>query len=433
MKYTPGKLSVQLHIEKRSLQQWMAILVFVLPFTFGLLTQLLRIPEIIRFSLEFILLCFCILCVKNRYIRISKSIRPLVYVVVIYVLYSLIAYMFNFQSIFYYIWGCRGTFTFYLGFFAFVAYISEEDAKKCLRFLDIVFWINFFISLIQFYVYGIRQDFLGGIFGTSGSTNAYTLVFLCIVVSKTLLSTFNGEEKNLTCVLKCVAALVLAAMAEMKFFYVAFIIILIMATILTKFSVRKLWLIIFSIVGIALGSLFLTSLFGFEGFMTWESIVDYATKENYSSTRDLNRFSAIFTLSKTILTQPYQRLFGLGLGNCDTSDVGLFHSVFHQNHSYLHYEWFASVMVFLETGIIGLVVFLSFFVICFVFAYKQFKADNTNKLFNQLAMVISVLCIIISFYNAALRTYSAYMIYFILALPYIEEKGARESLNTADR
>lgn len=429
MNLAPGKLSVQLHIKKRSLQEWMALLVFVLPFTFGLLTELLKIPEIVRFSLEFLLLCLCVLCIRNRYIFIDKNIKPLVYIVVTYVLYTLIAYLFNFQSIFYYIWGCRSTFVYYIAFFSFIAYISEEDANNCLKFLDVVFWINFVVSLIQFYAYGIRQDYLGGIFGVGGSTNAYTLAFLCIIVSKSLLSAFNGEEKVLPCVLKCIAALVVAAMAEMKFFYVAFIVILILASILTKFSVRKLWLIILSIIGIFIGSLFLTSLFGFEGFLSWENLVEFATKENYSSTRDLNRFSAIFTLSKTILTQGSQRWFGMGLGNCDTSDVELFHSIFHQTHSYLHYEWFASVMVFLETGIVGLVIFLSFFVACFVFSYKQFKNNNTNKLFNQLAMIMAILCVIISFYNSALRIYSAYMIYFVLALPYITAKGRRASLS----
>ncbi len=424
MNQAPHKLSVQLHIKKRRLQEWMALLVFVLPFTFGLLTELLKIPEIIRFSLEFLLICFCFLCIRNRYISIDKNIKPLVYIVAIYILYSLVSYLFNFQSPFYYIWGCRSTFSYYIAFFAFVAYISEDDAKKCLNFLDIVFWINFVVSLIQFYAYDIRQDYLGGIFGVGGSTNAYTLAFLCIVVSKTLLSAFNGDEKVLPCVLKCVAALIVAAMAEMKFFYVAFIVILILASILTKFSVRKLWLIILSIIGIAIGSLFLTSLFGFEGFLSWENIVEFATKENYSSTRDLNRFSAIFTLSKTVLTQEHQRWFGMGLGNCDTSEVELFHSVFHQTHSYLHYEWFASVMVFLETGIFGLVIFLSFFVASFNFSYKQFRSDNSNKLFNQLALIMSILCIIISFYNSALRIYSAYMIYFVLALPYIGAKSA---------
>lgn len=427
MNSAPKKLSLQLHIEKRSIQEWMALLVFVLPFTFGLLIEFLRIPDTISFVLEFTLLCLCIFCVRNRYIRINKSIRPLVYIVVGYVLYTLIAYIFNFQSPFYYIWGCRSTFSYYIAFFAFIAYISEDDAKKCLKFLDIVFWINFAVSLIQFYAFGVRQDYLGGIFGASGSTNAYTLAFLCIVVSKTLLSTFNGDEKNLSCVLKCVASLVLAAMAEMKFFYFAFIIILILSSVLTKFSVRKLWLIILSAICIAIGSLFLTTLFGFEGFLSWENLIEYATKENYSSTRDLNRFSAIFTLSRTVLTEPYQRLFGMGLGNCDTSTVEIFHSTFHQSHSYLHYEWFSSVMVFLETGIVGLMIFLSFFVTVFVFALIQFKKNNTNKLFCQLAMILSVLSIIISFYNSAHRIYSAYMIYFILALPYIAEKSAKNA------
>lgn len=419
MNFVQNRKLVQLHIKKRSVQEWMALLVLVLPFTFALLIEVFRLPGIIKFSIEFLLLCFCVLFIKKKYVFIDKKLKPFITIVLLYFLYTLISYLFHFQSPLFYIWGTRNTFSFYIAFFAFIAYLNEDDVDTCFKFLDIVFWINFVCAVFQYYVLGVKQDYLGGVFGTAIGSNGYTMALLCIVTIYTLLSNFNGTQTAWYCTIKCIAALVVATLAEMKFFYFVFIIVLIIASIVTKFSLRKFWIIILSIIGVAVGSVLLTSIYGFEGFFSLEGLIEYATKENYSSTRDLNRLSAIFTLSDTILTTPTQRLFGMGIGNCDVSDVHIFHSTFHQTHSYLHYEWFASVMVFIETGIVGLTLFLSFFIGCFIFSIKQFKTNPSNKLFSQMGIAMSVMCIILSFYNASLRIYSAYMIYFVLALPFI--------------
>lgn len=412
----------KLYIKKRSFHEWLGFFIIVLPFAIGFLTEVLRIPDFIRFSLDLVLAYFFVVFVMNRYMVVQRTVRPLLILVAIFFAYTLIVYLFNFQSPFYYIWGLRNNFRFYVAFFSFVSFLNEDSAIDLLKLLDILFWINFAVTLVQFFFMDVKQDYLGGLFGTTGGTNGYTLLFLCIIISKSLLSTFNENENPWICVMKCFASLLIAAMAEMKFYYFIFILLLAITTVLTGFSKRKLVILIAAGFGVVIGASLLTFWFDrFDNFLSLESIWESATKENYSSNNDLNRLSAIYVLTRDHVTNTVQQLFGMGLGNCDVSDLSIFNSSFYQNNSYLHYTWFSSAMLFLETGFVGLALYILFFVLCFRHAFLQIKSNIGNKLFCQMAIVMSVICVIMIFYNSSLRIEAGYMAYFILALPFIRQ------------
>ena len=308
----------------------------------------------------------------------------------------------------------------------FEFFIDEDYAKKIFKLLDFLFWLNVLVSFIQFFFMGVSQDYLGGLFGTTGSTNAYTLVFFIIIISKSLLATFERQESTVYCILKCIASLVVAAMAEMKFYYFVFVALLLLASILTRFSRRKFVLWFISALAVLIGSVFLSYMFDeFENFLSFDKIWEYATNEHYSSQKDINRLSAIFTLMKHYVTEPLQQIFGLGLGNCDLSELSIFNSIFHQKYSFLHYSWFTSAMMFLETGFLGMAIYLTYFVICIRRAVSQLKTGQGNKLFSQLAVIMAIMCFVLFFYNSSLRIESAYMIYFVLALPFMAPDGIK--------
>lgn len=415
----------KISIEKKSVPEWITFFILFFPFAFGTLTEVFRLPDFISFLSDAMIIFLCVDVIIRRYLKIDKKIFPLFVAVSVFLVYTLIIYCFNFQSPFYYIWGLRNNFRFYLAFFLFATYTDEASANDYLGLLDVLFWINAVVSLIQFLFLGVRQDYLGGIFGTGGGTNGYTLLFFCIISTRSLLMTFNGDEKTSKCVLKIVTSFIIAAMAEMKFYFLAFIIILIITCILTKFSKKKFFLILVSIMAILIGVTLLSFLFDeFENFISFDSIIESATKENYSSQKDVNRLSAIFTLAENYVKSIPERLFGFGLGNCDTSELSIFNSVFYQNHHSLHYTWFSSAILFLETGFVGLSIYFSFFFICISLARKFIKAQIGNLLFCQMAIVMSVMCCIITVYNSSLRIESAYMAYFVLALPFISDSGS---------
>ena len=412
----------QIQIRKRSFLSWAVLLIALWSFLIKPLGLLPGPLGYTKYIADGILLGLFVLTFCRSSISIRRSLLPFVLLVGTLLGYLLVVYLFQYQSVFYFLWGFRNNFRFFIAFFAFIVFLDETDAKTWFRLLDILFWINAVLSVIQFLILDVRGDFLGGIFGIEGSSNAFTMVFSIIVVGRTVLAAFNGQVKMSKAVWFSVASLLVAVLAEIKVYFIIYILILGMAAAFTRFSFRKLIIIMVGAAAIIFSSRILVSLFEYDASMTLDYFIDLATKETYSSGDDINRLSAISTLSQTVVTNPLDQFFGLGLGNCDTSAFAICNTPFYQRYGHLHYTWFTAPMIFLEMGYIGLGLYILFFVMCVLLIWRKLKAGVGNKLNCQLALMMAVLCIILVFYNSSLRIESAYMIYFVLALPFVRSE-----------
>jgi hypothetical protein len=237
---------------------------------------------------------------------------------------------------------------------------------------------------------------------------------------KSLLAYMNGQEKMLPCFLKCGVALFLTALAELKVFIIVFAFILILATAVTRFSLKKFIIIIVSFVMLLVAYVLLITLFDyFKGFLSIDYLLGELIKENYSSSEDLGRFTSIPVISERFLTTIPDQFVGMGLGNCDTSAISIFNTAFYDRYVDIHYSVFSVSFIFLETGVIGLLLFSSFFVISLVHSVRALRQNKGNLLFNQMGIIMSLLSFVLMFYNSSLRTEAGYMVYFVLALPFI--------------
>ena len=408
-----------LYIKKRTFPEWLTCYIFLMPFLLSFFLDFLGAPSIIKYTIDLAWIgVFVFLFLKKR-VSLERKIAPFTTFIGLFFIYLLIVYLFHFQSPFYYLWGVRNNFRFYIAFLAFALLFDEEDVDSCFKLIDILFWINAIVSFVQFFAFDYSQDYLGGIFGVEKGCNAYSIIFFSLVLSKSLLLYMNHKEEAWLCFLKCTIALIIAAMAELKFFFVVFVLILFISALFTRFSWRKFLLLLLSAILIMFAGSILTSLFGAGNNLSFQRILELSTATTYSSAEDLGRFTAIPTISKTILTDFSDKLFGMGLGNCDTSAFAICNTPFYQRYEGLHYNWFSSAFWFLETGYIGLTAYLAFFVVCLVYTVKQLKKGNRNPLFCQIAIIFSVLCIALTFYNSSLRMEVGYFAYFALALPLI--------------
>ena len=414
-----GKSLGHVYIRKRTLPEILTTLILFVPFAFAFFIEFLGFFSAVKYIVDAIYIFLVALIIFHKQVIVKKSIVPFVILTVAFLLYTFITYLFNFQSPLYYLWGVRNNFRMYIAFILFATFLDEENVNSTLKILDVIFWINFLIVLFQYSFLGYSQDFLGGIFGVQKGCNGHSIVFLSIVIIRSMLLFMNGKESSLYCFLKCAAALLIGALAELKFLFVIFIFVLVVASIITSFSWRKFLLIFVASIFVMIGSTLLVTLFGFEDFLTIENIWKVATQDNYANAEDMNRFSAIPTISERFLTSVPSRLFGMGLGNCDTSTLSIFNTEFYQNYVDLHYSVFSISFLFLEIGFIGLAFFVLFFVFSFIYSVKMLKRQTGNILFNQMAIIMSLLSVLLMFYNSSLRTEAGYMVYFVLALPYI--------------
>lgn len=407
------------YIQKQSLQQLLTEYLFVFPLFVAILTEFLGLPSFLKYTADVAWVGLLALSLAKGRMVLKKSTLPMLCITIGFFLLTLIVYGFRFQSPAYYLWGFRNNFRYYVAFFAFAAFLNQEDVDNWFAFFDKLFWINVVVSLVQFLFLGYEQDYLGGIFGVGLGCNANTLVFFIVVLTRSVLQMMTGERTTAHCVAHVLAASVIAALAELKVFFLMLMMILLLAAAMTKFSWKKCFLLIFMVICFFMGSSILVLVFGSSSRLSLDNILRLVFAESYSSSNDLSRMNAIKVISSTILTNPLGRLFGLGLGNCDTSAFAVCNTPFFQTHSYLHYTWFSRAFLFLETGYIGLGLYTAFFLACLLMAIWQMRKGRCSQLYGKFAIIIALQCAVLTVYNSSLRLDIAYIVYFSLATPFV--------------
>lgn len=414
--------------KRRTQTGWLMWLILMLPFFFAFLVELLGLPYMVRYSVDvvWVLAFFYILFVqRKKHTPITGNLGK---VATAFFIYTALVYIVQFQSPLYYLWGVRCNFRFFVAFFAFALFLKTEDVAYYFKALDIFFWINIAVSLVQYFGLGLVQDNLGGIFGSVTGVNGYTTIFFSIVLTKSILNYLEKKESLQMLLLKSAAALLVAALAELKFFFFFFAMIVMLATFFTNFTWRKLGAVAGGLTAVVLFALLLENMFGFEGFLSLDFISDYADSDKgYTGRGDINRLNAIATINEEWLKSGWQRLFGLGLGNCDSAGFEFLVTPFFETYGNMHYTWFYYAFLYLETGWIGLALYWGFFVLAFFEIWKiEKRSEGVTKSYCRMGRILSICCVVLSVYNIGLRTEGAYMMFFALAVPFALDRENRK-------
>lgn len=405
----------------------MMLFIFFFPAAQAFLTELLPIPDAIKFLCDGFLVLLLLKLFSQRFTKIDNYSMPFVVIVGLFFFITLVGYLFNYQSVFYYLWGLRNNIRMFVAFFAFAYLADWEDAKGWIKALDVLFVINFAVVILQYFS-GYGQDYIGGIFGTSKGCNGSLLIFLCIVFAKTILSFMRGEEKMSKCIFVSVASLLVSTLSELKMFFILFILILFMASFMTAHSIKKTLFFAFGAVLVVLFGTLLTVLYkDFTDFLSFDSLIKALTDTGYATDEDIGRFTALPVISQRFLPGFFRKLFGLGLGNCDSSSLSMFNTPFFESHQTVHYSYFSYAFLFLETGFVGLALYASFFVASFFVSRKLKKLEMADEFACQMSIILSVISLILLVYNSSLRMEIGFMLFFVLALPIISVNEQRES------
>lgn len=417
----------KLYIKKKTVSEWMMLFIFFFPAAQAFLTELLPIPDAIKFLCDGFLVLLLLKLFSQRFTKIDNYSMPFVVIVGLFFFITLVGYLFNYQSVFYYLWGLRNNIRMFVAFFAFAYLADWEDAKGWIKALDVLFVINFAVVILQYFS-GYGQDYIGGIFGTSKGCNGSLLIFLCIVFAKTILSFMRGEEKMSKCIFVSVASLLVSTLSELKMFFILFILILFMASFMTAHSIKKTLFFAFGAVLVVLFGTLLTVLYkDFTDFLSFDSLIKALTDTGYATDEDIGRFTALPVISQRFLPGFFRKLFGLGLGNCDSSSLSMFNTPFFESHQTVHYSYFSYAFLFLETGFVGLALYASFFVASFFVSRKLKKLEMADEFACQMSIILSVISLILLVYNSSLRMEIGFMLFFVLALPIISANEQRES------
>lgn len=396
----------------------------------GLLIDVFHLPRAILYigDVGNIYLMLSIFKASNYRKKYSYS---LLLIFSIYIIVTLISTFLNFsdESLPMYIWGARNNYRFFIFMYACVLFLEKIDVDKILNHFNIIFNINLVVYLVEMLILKVDRDFLGGIFGIVQGCNGRLNLFLCIICAYNLIRFFNKKCSTTWICYIVGISLLMAVFSELKVFFFEVVAILIIIMVGEGISMRFIFIAVAGGIALSFAMTYIATVYdysritvdGGSTFFSFENIMNYLTKDSGYTGRgtDLNRLTALTELKKRFFENDIiLQSFGIGLGRADYSSFTIFMSDFYKKYSELHYQWFQYAWIYLETGMIGLISYASFFVDGLRLSFKI--KDKESSLYKSLAWVTFSLILLSLVYNISMRVESsAYMMFFLMSIPYI--------------
>lgn len=337
----------------------------------------------------------------------------------------------NYSNLALHLWSFRSYFTTILFFTECVSF----EHSSSIEFLDKVTWLNFIVCIVEV-ILGYRQDWVGGIYGvTRGQVNGPLNILLIIVFSRGLVRYINKEIKTPNILFIGASSLAIATFAEIKIFYVEMAIIFVVASLVTRFTFKKLALIIFGVIGIIAAIRVTLSIFSdmdrniFTPSFMWRYLTNpggYVGQFAHDA-GDVNRL-AFWDKCVALFRDKFDFIFGFGLGNCDRIEMLGLKSDIYMKYGALHYYMFPLPMILLQQGVIGMVLYVMLLVTIFIAVIKKYRAgDDIPKSQMQMTLILCVMAFVITIYDTSLLGKGGYLFFYVMSLPFTNQVTAKRS------
>ena len=386
------------------------------------LRDTLGVPSAITYLTD-VFTVFLLLSAMGRINRGAALAKAQCAIVVLIIVNMLLGALINFVNPVLTLWGVRNNLRFFAFFFICIGVLDIWDVECLIRFFKKFFWANVAMCTIQYFFLGQMNDDLGGFFGVAQGSNGYLNVFLCMIAAIMLAEYFAEKVKLRSVFLYLLACLYVAALAELKVYYVELVVMVITAVIFVRPSLKTVGLCLLSVAAIGIGIVVLAvyNPRSLQILLDSSALDYYLSGDGYTASGDLNRFTAVQTLYARFFSgDPLLALFGFGLGSCEYASFTFLQSDFFLQYGHLHYRWFSHAWVYLEQGAVGLILLVLFFVSLVVYTIK--KRNTTRKDLVLTALVFLPTCMIGLIYNSTLEMEACYLIAFMCAIPFILNK-----------
>ena len=373
------------------------------------------------FYINDILLCL-VLCLYYKKLNVFKKLKlkGINYILVILISVILIGIIGNLVPLQMILWGMRNTFRGILFLFLCVACLNYDDVSSILEVFIKLQYLNFALGIYQYFVLGLKQDTVGGIFG-HGNGNA--LCIFCVIVCSYTIVNYMNEKVGLGSMLFCIiSSFILAGLAEEKFLIFEIIITIILALALSKKSFIKLAIIPVFILMIFYGLQISEILL--PGIMKQITSVNYIEKyvtASWVGSYYIPRIGSYSFISDRIFHgNMFWKLFGLGMGNCDTSSFGFLQSYYYNRYGFMNYRWIFQQWTIMENGIVGFLSFVLFFIVIIFYLFKiRKKFVGREKCIIDTSIITAIISIITMWMNNTLKVDTSYIPYFVIASGFV--------------
>lgn len=393
----------------------------------NVVTVTLGLPSSLRYLSDILAVLLLLITIKYgadlSRMKFAKYQKRIIWLLIGW---ACIGYIVNLYRATLFFWGARNLFRFFIVFFATIMFCEEKEKENCEKIIDVLYLINLVICAYQFLVKGLWADHIEGIFTTgSRGGNAGVILLLSIETVFVFSNYLNKKTSFAKFAFVAGTSMIIAAIGELKVYYLLFILILFSAMVLNRVSVRTIAFTAAAICGLVAGYIVLERIAPESvAVLNLEGIINYAAnKRGYTSSNDISRFLVFSQINDWFFKDSLlHKVFGLGLGSCDVSGISFFMSDFYKQYSQIHYSWFSSAMLYLEMGYIGIGLYLTFFVSIIASCFSFRKKDCINKEMYNACIIIVMICIIMVFYNSSMRNDVSFFVFVILGLPFVAYK-----------
>ena len=403
-------------------------IILLLTLIMGTLNDELGISSEIRYFndvLIFILMIFIFW--QGKFIRKVNWLRMknIFIAMIIFTIINLFTVILNLVPLNLVVWAIRNTYRFFVFFWACILYLEKSDLKKIFEIMYKLQWLNLVLILYQFFALGLKQDYLGGIFGHGA--NAALLIYSILLLAYAIPKYIAKEYSLFRILFILITTSLMSVLAEIRIFFVLVVVIVITNFLLNKNFFKNITIIL----GIVVLFLFAVSMYktlfpyvslSIEAFIKEGN----STGGGYNISR-LNAFSDINTIF--FRDDIIKNLFGYGFGNCEYSSVSLFCSKFYDLYGHYNYRWFTSQWIFLETGYAGILSYIFILIYNFIYSFKCYKILKSNKINSSFVLCclnMTIICIISVFYNSLLKADYGYIAFFSLSISGIIFKEVKK-------
>ena len=423
---------MKIHIGIRSSSpgaRWVLITLYYNMFSY-ILTYTLGLPRSLLYIGDLLTIWTFLYALKVR----QKFVVPKSFLyIILFTFVGILGAIINSEPVFFVICGLRNSLRYVLFLYSCYVLLQKSDLDRVFRLLWVIFWISvplctierFFVSYPSGTIVG---DMVGGIFWNYSGCNLPLNVILCICLCQATIEYFASKISVFKFTVVCICALYMSATAELKVFIFEFIVIILFAAVNQKIRWNKIIVLIigafvFSNIVTLFVALNSSSSYDYSSIFTINGFLEYATRSSgYNGTGDLNRLTGVSTIATDIFNNDLKRiLIGIGIGNAEYTNY--FSSNFYLWYSYLNYQWFHMIWMFIETGLLGILLYLLFFISIFRKACRS-KIKDLNMTTTKIMIVVMLILFV---YNISLRSEaSGYLLFLLLSIPYIYSESEKE-------
>lgn len=399
--------------------------------------SLLHIPSYIRYIADINFLCIAIWNLSDIKKNRTKVVLPkgsrLMRAYIMFVMIALIMVaVFKFVPIGQILWGCRNAFFPIIFGLICLKKLNIHDFGNIMDGVVKLQILNVICGLYEFFVLDVHNDYLGGMFGTSQGCNGALNVYLVIIAAYTLSQYMANRQCFKTIAWVLISSMLLATCAELKVFYVELILIVFLCVINSKKGAKSFVISISIFVVLILGLIVFTNSSSSESaeiLVSFDKMFEYNSRGDYGGDIVISRLTSFDQINHLFFkNNNWLKLLGFGLGGCEDSKTFPFcNSEFATRYGVTRYRSLTVAMDYLEWGYIGLALFLIIFVGIFIMMFKFHKNEKYNYLAT-FCQLISVMYIIGCWYDSAIRSMIAYVMFFSLSSAFMITKECQEEV-----